>query len=141
MLARAGCSTLAVVSSTAGTPSIVARERGFEIAAAEAGLKVTIARSGPTGYSTGFEAGRLLLSGSGRPDAAFCVTDLLACGFMDAARFEFGLIVPDRHLRGRLRRHRTGRLVGVQSHDFPSADRCNGRTHHEPHRRQRRRYG
>ena len=94
MLARAGCSTLAVVSSTAGTPSIVARERGFEIAAAEAGLKVTIARSGPTGYSTGFEAGRLLLSGSGRPDAAFCVTDLLACGFMDAARFEFGLIVP-----------------------------------------------
>ena len=42
----------------------------------------------------GFEAGRQLLSGSGRPDAAFCVTDLLACGFMDAARREFGLDVP-----------------------------------------------
>ncbi|WP_442583657.1 LacI family DNA-binding transcriptional regulator [Mesorhizobium sp. ASY16-5R] len=94
MLARAGCSTLAVISSTAGTPSIVARERSFAAAAAEAGLKVTVVRSGPTSYATGFEAGRLLLSGSGRPDAAFCATDLLACGFMDAARYEFGLNVP-----------------------------------------------
>ena len=33
-------------------------------------------------------------AGPTRPDAAFCVTDLLACGFMDAARFEFGLAVP-----------------------------------------------
>ncbi|QOF69883.1 substrate-binding domain-containing protein [Aminobacter sp. SR38] len=94
MLHRAGCRRIAVVSSQAGTPSLVARERGFEEAAREAGLAVSITRAGPTGYGAGFEAGRLLLSGSERPDAAFCVTDLLACGFMDAARVEFGMNVP-----------------------------------------------
>ena len=76
-----------------GDAEHLARERGFEAAAGRPGLEVGNARTGPTGYSTGFEAGRLLL-GSGRPDAAFCVTDLLACGFMDAARSEFGLSVP-----------------------------------------------
>lgn len=94
MLWRAGCRTVAVVSSLAGTPSLVARERGFERAAKKAGMKVTTMRAGRTSYATGFEAGRRVLSGSGRPDAAFCVTDLLACGFMDAARFEFGMDVP-----------------------------------------------
>ena len=83
-----------MVSSTAGTPSLVARERAFAAAAAERGLEAEVVRAGPTGYAAGFEAGRILLSGSGRPDAAFCVTDLLACGFMDAARREFGLDVP-----------------------------------------------
>lgn len=94
MLRRAGCERLAVVSSAAGTPSLVARAQGFQAAAAEAGLKVAVTAAGPTSYATGFEAGRLLLSGSERPHAAFCVTDLLACGFLDAARFEFGLSVP-----------------------------------------------
>jgi DNA-binding LacI/PurR family transcriptional regulator len=94
MLQRAGCERLAVVSSLAGTPSLVARTKGFQAAAAEAGLKVTVTATGPTSYASGFEAGRVLLSGSDRPQAAFCVTDLLACGFMDAARFEFGLSVP-----------------------------------------------
>lgn len=94
MLHRAGCRRIAVVSSQAGTPSLIARERAFEQTAREAGLGITITRAGPTGYGAGFEAGRLLLSGSGRPEAAFCVTDLLACGFMDAARVEFGMDVP-----------------------------------------------
>ncbi|MBN9135214.1 MAG: substrate-binding domain-containing protein, partial [Phyllobacterium sp.] len=52
-------------------------------------------RAGPTAYATGLEAARALLSRADRPDAAFCVTDLLACGFMDAARHEFGLRIPD----------------------------------------------
>ncbi len=94
MLQRAGCRRLAVVSSTAGTPSLVAREQAFVEAAREAGLQVSVTRSGPTSYASGFAAGQILLSGSSRPDAAFCVTDLLACGFMDAARFEFGMTVP-----------------------------------------------
>jgi DNA-binding LacI/PurR family transcriptional regulator len=29
-----------------------------------------------------------------RPDGVFCVTDLIACGFIDAARHEFGLKIP-----------------------------------------------
>jgi DNA-binding LacI/PurR family transcriptional regulator len=95
MLHRCGCRRVAVVSSTAGTPSLVARERAFAAAAAERGIEPAVVRAGPTSYSAGFDAGRLLLSGSAPPDAAFCVTDLLACGFMDAARREFGLRIPD----------------------------------------------
>jgi DNA-binding LacI/PurR family transcriptional regulator len=94
MLDRCGCRRIAIVSSTAGTPSLVARERAFAAAAEERGVQASAIRAGPTGYATGFEAGRMLLSGSLRPDGAFCVTDLLACGFMDAARREFGLDVP-----------------------------------------------
>lgn len=95
MLQRAGCRKIAVVSSTAGTPSLVGREWAFQAAADEAGLGVRIVRPGPTSYASGFAAGQILLSGSDRPDAAFCVTDLLACGFMDAARHEFGIDVPE----------------------------------------------
>lgn len=94
MLSRAGCRKIAVVSSTAGTPSLMAREQAFETAAGAAGLEVRIVRPGPTSYASGFAAGQILLSGSDRPDGAFCVTDLLACGFMDAARFEFGVDIP-----------------------------------------------
>jgi DNA-binding LacI/PurR family transcriptional regulator len=95
MLDRCGCRRVAVVSSTARTPSLVARERAFAEAAAERGVEASVIRAGPTGYAAGFEAGRIVLSGSARPDAAFCVTDLLACGFMDAARREFGLGIPE----------------------------------------------
>jgi DNA-binding LacI/PurR family transcriptional regulator len=95
LLRRAGCTRLALVSSTAGTPSIVAREHGFIQAATELGLKVTTSRVGPTGYATGADAARLLLASSERPDGIFCVTDLLALGFMDVARREFGLRIPD----------------------------------------------
>ena len=38
MLRRCGCRRIAVVSSTAGTPSLVARERAFVAAAGAAGL-------------------------------------------------------------------------------------------------------
>lgn len=37
----------------------------------------------------------------------FCVTDLLALGFMDGAREEFGLDIPN-DVRRRLRRYRRG---------------------------------
>jgi len=95
ILRRAGCRRLAVVGSTAGTPSIVARETAFAAAARDAGAEVTISRAGPTGYAAGAESARQLLAGSGRPDGVFCVTDLLALGFLDAARIEFRLRVPE----------------------------------------------
>ena len=94
ILRRAGCRQLAVVSSTAGTPSIVARERAFVTAARDAGVAVTVNRAGPTGYATGAESARQLLAGSSRPDGVFCVTDLLALGLMDAARIEFRMNIP-----------------------------------------------
>ncbi|MTH61567.1 LacI family DNA-binding transcriptional regulator [Paracoccus litorisediminis] len=95
MLRRAGCTRLAVVSSTAGTPSIVARETAFVAAAKSAGIEVAVSRAGPTGYASGAESARQLLAGSNRPDGVFCVTDLLALGFLDATRIEFRLRIPE----------------------------------------------
>jgi DNA-binding LacI/PurR family transcriptional regulator len=95
ILCRAGCRNMAIVTSTAGTPSLVERERSFERAAREAGLEVAVIRAGPTGYEAGHAAAKALLSGARRPDAAFCVTDLIACGFLDGARAEFRMKVPE----------------------------------------------
>lgn len=93
MLRRAGCQRLAVIASTAGTPSLLARERGFLDSAGQQGLAVEVVRTGPTSYQTGRDAARALLTHK-RPDGVFCVTDLVACGFIDTARGEFGLTIP-----------------------------------------------
>jgi len=92
---RAGCRRLAVVTSQAGTPSLIDREQSFAGMAAGAGLEPIVWRSGRTSYETGAAGARALLAGIDRPDAAFCVTDLIACGFMDCARHEFGLAIPE----------------------------------------------
>ena len=93
-LHRAGCVLPALVTSGAGTPSLVDRERRFVARAASLGLEVLVWRGGRTSYQAGVDGARSLLAGKRRPDAAFCVADLIACGFLDAARFEFGLKVP-----------------------------------------------
>jgi DNA-binding LacI/PurR family transcriptional regulator len=93
-LMRAGCRRPALVTSAAGTPSLLDRERAFIGGAAKLGLEVVVWRGGRTNYRAGADGARSLLAGARRPDAAFCVTDLIACGFLDAARLEFGLEVP-----------------------------------------------
>ncbi|WP_108462516.1 substrate-binding domain-containing protein [Devosia naphthalenivorans] len=95
LLKRAGCARIAVVSSTAGTPSLKAREVAFVEAARQDGLDVPVMQTGPTGYATGMEAARRLFGRAVTPDGIFCVTDLLAMGCMDVARNEFGMSVPD----------------------------------------------
>jgi DNA-binding LacI/PurR family transcriptional regulator len=93
---RGGCRRLAVVNSELGTPSLMARETAFVAAARAVGLEpVTIRQGRATTYESGVNAGRRLLTGPERPDAVFAVNDLMACGVMDVARFEFGCRVPD----------------------------------------------
>ncbi len=92
---RAGCRRLAFANSQAGTPSLMARERGFVAAATARGLTVSVERFGPTSYASGAVLAQRLLTRSERPDAVFCATDLLACGFMDAARHQFAMSIPD----------------------------------------------
>ncbi|SMD15761.1 LacI family DNA-binding transcriptional regulator [Rhizobium sp. RU36D] len=91
---QAGCRHLAFANSQSGTPSLMARERGFVEAGRRAGLEVQVARHGQTGYEAGKTLAQHLLSRTPRPDAVFCATDLIACGFMDAARQEFSLSIP-----------------------------------------------
>lgn len=95
MLQRAGCERMAVISSQLETPSIRGREQAFVDVARTAGVEVIVTRTGATLYLTGVEAARQLFARADPPDGAFCVTDLLACGFMDSARHEFGVSVPD----------------------------------------------
>ncbi|MFS2224645.1 LacI family DNA-binding transcriptional regulator [Pantoea sp. B65] len=95
MLLQAGCQRLAVISSSVRSPSMVIRENQFLAAASEAPEPCRLVRAGPTRYQTGVAAARELLAQGLRPDGVFCVTDLIACGFIDAARYEFGLRIPE----------------------------------------------
>lgn len=90
-----GCTKLCLVSSTKGTPSLLARERFFIEAAKEKGAEVNVWRSHETNYEDGQQAARELLSEPERHQAFFCITDLVACGFLDTARHEFGVSIPD----------------------------------------------
>ncbi|WP_119945070.1 substrate-binding domain-containing protein [Neorhizobium sp. NCHU2750] len=91
---RAGCRRLAFANSEAGTPSLMGREHGFVAAARRLGMDVVVQRFGHTGYDAGRVLAQRLLTRSDRPDAVFCATDLIACGFMDAARHQFRIAIP-----------------------------------------------
>lgn len=92
-LIAAGCRKLAVVSSAAQTSSLLGRLNAFRDRAAEAGVPVRVWQQGATDYSGGRQAALELLA-KGKIDGAFCVTDLLALGFLDAARLDRGRCVP-----------------------------------------------
>ncbi len=94
LLRRAGCQRIALATSSARTPSLIARERQFVDEGHRYGVPVSVVEAGPTSYRSGFDVARRLFARSNPPDGVFCVTDLLALGFMDAARHEFGLRVP-----------------------------------------------
>lgn len=95
LLQRAGCQRLGVVTSDTHTASLVERERAFVEAAAAAGFTVSVTEVGPSDYAEGQKAARLVFGRSQAPDGVFCVTDLLALGFMDTARQDFALSIPE----------------------------------------------
>ena len=101
-LLAAGCRRLAVVSSGARTASLLGRLEAFRARAAEAGVSVGVWQQGPTDYSSGRAAALAMLAGNANEnatedeiDGVFCVTDLLALGFLDAARLDCDRRVPD----------------------------------------------
>jgi DNA-binding LacI/PurR family transcriptional regulator len=95
LLRRAGCRRLGILISAARTPSLVEREERFLEAASQAGLSVTSVEAEATSYGGGLGAAKRVFARSEPPDGVFCVTDLLALGFMDGARSEFGLRIPE----------------------------------------------
>ena len=92
-LLRSGARRLAVVAGGSGTPSQRRRIDAFRRYVAGRGVETTAWAAGVTSYETGQRAARELLTGE-RPDGVFCVTDLLALGFMDVARYELGMNLP-----------------------------------------------
>lgn len=85
MLLAAGCTRLGVVASGARTASVIGRLEAFRAHAARAGHRVRLWQDGPTDYGSGQAAARALLEEADL-DGVFCVTDLLALGFLDEAR-------------------------------------------------------
>ncbi|RDI62682.1 LacI family DNA-binding transcriptional regulator [Microvirga subterranea] len=83
-LLQAGCRRIGVVGSGARTPTQIRRRVAFTDCIEEAGIKPAVWASGETAYETGMAAAKGLL-GSHDLDGVFCVTDLLALGFLDGA--------------------------------------------------------
>ncbi|MEP6679495.1 MAG: LacI family DNA-binding transcriptional regulator [Betaproteobacteria bacterium] len=94
LLLAAGCRQLALVASGAQTASVLGRLDAFRATAAAAGVSVRVWQQGPTDYATGYTAAVRTLA-EGTVDGAFCVTDLLALGFLDGARIERDRRVPE----------------------------------------------
>lgn len=102
MLIDAGATRLAFVGPTKTSYNGKSRGTGFVRAiqriakknpqlALPAGMHVTAADT----YECGMAAAHALLNQQVRPDGVFCSSDLLALGFIDAARQHFAMRVPD----------------------------------------------
>jgi DNA-binding LacI/PurR family transcriptional regulator len=93
VLLAAGATRLAVINMAAPSPGLLAREEAFAACAAARGFSARVVRAGHSDYAGGQEGARRLLA-DGRPDAVFCVNDLMAFGALDHLRGA-GLRVPD----------------------------------------------
>ena len=71
------------------------RHRGYLDALEENGIGDVREFCGNFQYAGGCEAARNLLVGDNRPDAVFCANDLMAAGFLETARSEFDVRVPE----------------------------------------------
>ena len=83
-----------MVGGRVNTSTHLERSRGFCDRLAEADIRLTAAISGEFKYDVAFDVVRELLAESGRPDALFCLNDIMALAAIDAARVA-GLRVPD----------------------------------------------
>jgi len=92
-LIRTGCRRPAIISTAEGTASLVHRSDAAASCFRAAGLTPVCWSQGVVSYETGAMAARELLDAHGI-DGVFCVTDLLALGFLDAAR-DGGRRVPE----------------------------------------------
>lgn len=99
-LIAAGARRLAYVNLPTGTYSGVSRGAGFSEAVAKSGqatISVEFLQGTISGYEGGAAVAAQLLERpvALRPEGVFCANDMLAFGFLDAARQQFGLRVPD----------------------------------------------
>lgn len=96
-LLAAGRQRLCVVRSGADTPSQRRRAAGFLERLDEEGIACERWVAGRGNYEAGCEAARSLLGGAGPVsgiDGVFAATDRTALGFLNTARFEMGVSVP-----------------------------------------------
>lgn len=86
---------LAVAGMTSATPSLAEREEAFTGEARALGMAATAGHGRDATYAGGQAAADALFTRGERPDAVFCVNDLMAIGLIDRVRDRFGLRIPD----------------------------------------------
>jgi DNA-binding LacI/PurR family transcriptional regulator len=97
VLLEGGARRLAFVNTSASSFSGIARGKAFHefLRGQKDTIDVSDWQSAAIGYAAGKEAADALLGARKRPDGVFCATDLIACGFIDAARTKYGLAIPE----------------------------------------------
>ncbi|WP_407333204.1 LacI family DNA-binding transcriptional regulator [Enterovibrio sp. 27052020O] len=95
MLLDAGYVRPAFVAGPIGTSATVDRQRGFISRLMERGChQWQVVEGGEFSYDAGYDATLRIFKSSERPDAMFYADDIMACGGMDALRYELALKVP-----------------------------------------------
>jgi len=98
-LLASGREQLMLVRAKASSYSSIMRSKGFNqalIPHLESGKVCVTEVECETGdYNGGYQLALTLLPESSRPDGIFFCLDHIACGFMDAARKEFDLLIPN----------------------------------------------
>lgn len=93
---ESGHDRLAALASDQGPAAEMTRVNGFLDRARARGFKVEVVTARGAAYEAGQAGAEALFSGRPvHPDAVFCASDLIAAGFMDTIRRDFGLRVPD----------------------------------------------
>jgi len=94
LLYAAGHRRFGYIAGHADTSTSLDRERGFFTGLKSRGVTAIERRDGRYSYLGAFEAGLHMLRSRSRPDAVFCANDMMAIGFLDAAR-QLGISVPE----------------------------------------------
>ncbi|UTW11203.1 LacI family DNA-binding transcriptional regulator [Marinobacterium rhizophilum] len=95
-LLDAGYTRPAFVGATTSAPITTDRQRGFITRLIERGCtEWTTTEGNQHSYDSGYEATCKLFTSHAKPDSVFYLDDIMACGGMDAIRYEFGLKVPE----------------------------------------------
>ncbi|MDD1796073.1 LacI family DNA-binding transcriptional regulator [Enterovibrio makurazakiensis] len=96
MLLDAGYDRPAFVAGPIGTSATVDRQRGFISRLMERGCNQwQVVEGGEFSYDAGYDATLRIFKGTERPDAMFYADDIMACGGMDALRYELNVKIPD----------------------------------------------
>jgi len=94
VLLEAGHERIAFIGGPDADETTNERERGFTEQLSQEGGGLFRRETGDFTFESGREAAARLLAMRERPDAVFCVSDVMALGVLHAARFEFDLEVP-----------------------------------------------
>ncbi|OMH26284.1 LacI family transcriptional regulator [Motiliproteus sp. MSK22-1] len=96
LLLDAGYQRPAFVGGTVAASTTTDRQRGFIGRLIERGCEHWFCvEGGRHSYDAGFDATCKLFNSADKPDSIFYVDDIMACGGMDAIRYELGLRVPE----------------------------------------------